>query len=835
MNRLFITILACTALTATVHAQNIQPSYGIYGNDTTVQVFLYSPNPKAGLHIAYLSDEEQWTDVGQLCSSEYGPSQTEQRMYNPFVINENGTYRLLFGVGDNAPCLGVAYSEDLVTWRPQDFPKMSVRGCKEPIAFVNNDNGFDIYFRTKEGPRFLTATNDFRHFSKDEPSTIEDVAWLRDTATISGKIFEGSFFELPKVHFDYIVNYLNALAQDAQMSALSMSDDARRFASLPNVTATMKVDMNRQKTISNRLFGVFFEDINYAADGGLYAELVQNRDFEYSAKDHKGWNAATGWNTVAPNGKLNIATDFPLSKNNPHYVILSEDGIYNRGFDGITLKADSLYDFCVQARLMDSTEKKKKVVVMLSDKEGNIFADGKLNIVGSNWAEYRLELKIERPKDHKEATKFKDAVLSIIPQGEGRVALDMVSLMPRDTYKGHGLRRDLVEAVAQLHPKFMRFPGGCLAHGNGLGNIYHWKESVGKLQDRKPSPNLWGYHQTKGLGFEEFFQLCDDLGCEPIPVVSAGVPCQFSAADSTGYAGQQGGIDMKDMPAYCNEILELIDWARRNHHLNYIGIGNEDLISTTFEERCLMICKAIKQRYPDIKIIGTAGPWHYPSSDNIEGWKFAKANKSFIDIVDEHYYESIGWFLTHPDYYDDYDRKGPKVYLGEYASRSRTVESALAEAAYLCNVERNGDVVEMCSYAPLFCNLKHQNWNPDLIYFDNDTYTVTPSYLTQQLFATHSGDRYVQCNLQLSPDDAQLKNRVAASFVIDSKKGSRYLKIVNTLPRELSVKVDGLQIPSNARMESFSGNPKDEKATIISGVVGNELKLKPYSVNVIVM
>ena len=292
---------------------------------------------------------------------------------------------------------------------------------------------------------------------------------------------------------------------------------------------------------------------------------------------------------------------------------------------------------------------------------------------------------------------------------------------------------------------------------------------------------------------------------------------------------------MNDMPAYCDEILELIDWARSHHHLNYIGIGNEDQVSTAFEQRFLMISKAIKQRYPDIKVIGTAGMSHNPSVDYVEGWKFAKAHGDVVDLVDEHYYESTGWFLTHPDYYDDYDRKGPKVYLGEYASRTRTMESALAEAAYLCNVERNGDVVEMCSYAPLLCNVNHQNWNPNLIYFDNDTLSVTPSYLVQQLFSTHSGDRYVECSIKLMPDDANLRFRVAASLVEDSKTGERYLKIVNTLPRKLDVSVEGLQIPRDAQMETVCGSPDAEKASIEIGVVGEKLELRPYSVSVVTL
>ena len=467
-----------------------------------------------------------------------------------------------------------------------------------------------------------------------------------------------------------------------------------------------------------------------------------------------------------------------------------------------------------------------------------------MKVEGEGWQRYALPLVID-----KKAVKSQ-VRLMLTPLNEDSIAVDMVSLFPHDTFKGHGLRKDLAEAIAALRPRFVRFPGGCMSHGQGLGNIYHWNESVGPWQDRKPAKNIWGYHQTRGLGFYEYFQFCEDIGAEPLPVLAAGVPCQNSAADKDGYGGQQGGIPMADMPAYCQEILNMIEWANGDpttskwakmradaghpapFHLKYIGIGNEDLVSTIFEERYEMICKAIKQKYPDIIVCGTVGPFHNPSADYIEGWRFAKAHHDLIDMVDEHYYESPGWFLHHQDYYDDYDRKGPKVYLGEWASRDRRVENALVEAIHLCNVERNGDIVSMASYAPLLCNEAHQNWNPDMIYFNFDSITaLTPSYYTQQLWGNSAGDRYLASRFSL-PDN--IRYRVASSVVRDQKTGTTWVKLVNALPQSLTVDVKGLVIPSGAEAVGFSEQPSDKNVKVeTTRVSGPTIMLKPYSVTVI--
>jgi alpha-L-arabinofuranosidase len=845
--KVLVMTLALVAWGCVAWAQT--PSYSVIAGDTTCQVFIYSPGERDGLHLAFHAEDDTWQEVGQLCSSDYGQWGAEKRMYKPSVVHANdGSWRLVFGVNDHAPCFAAAFSEDLITWRPQDYPLMSQKGCLEPIVFAMDDGTFDIYYKDRAGQKhYVQASADFRHFTEDSLlSSIDDVAWLRDSVTVvprgkqEGKMQEGNLFDVPKVHLDFIRQWFHALAQEDDLNRETMRDDATRFASLPaTVKATLKVDASAEKPISDKLIGVFFEDISYAADGGLYAELVQNRDFEYTGHDHRGWNATTAWHSSRP---IEIATEHPLSKNNLHYAMLwPKDTLWNEGWDGIAVEAGKNYDFSMY---VFAGGQKQDFLIQLIGENGTVLAKTKLKTAASDWTQYTTVLTA-KGSDAK-------ARLAIVPLKAAHVGVDMISLFPQETFKNrkNGLRKDLAQAIADLKPKFVRFPGGCMTHGQGLENIYHWNHTVGPWQDRKPDFNIWNYHQTRGLGFYEYFQFCEDIGAEPLPVLAAGVPCQNSAANADGIGGQQGGIPMADMPAYIDELCNLIEWANGDpakskwakmradaghpapFNMKYLGIGNEDIISTVFEERCEMIAKTIRERYPEIQICGTAGPFHFPSADYVEGWKFANDHRSLFDLIDEHYYESTGWFIHHQDYYDQYDRQGPKVYVGEYASRSRTHESALAEALYLCNIERNGDIVEMTSYAPLLAKEGHHNWNPDMIYFDNTSLQLTPSYHTQHLFGNHSGDRYVKSELTIEPMGAteqQLNLRSAASVVRDSKTGKKYLKLVNALPRELSITVDGISIPADAKVVGFSGQPKDQTVTVTSG--NDSLQLKPGTQN----
>ena len=816
----------------------------------TKKVFIYSPNERAGLHIAQLSDNG-WREIGQLCSSDYGTWGAEKKMIHPSVTRaKDGTWRLVFQVNDRSPLFAASYSRDLVTWRPQDYPIVATRNCLSPVVRPAGD-GFEIMY-TSDGNHYrVMASSDFRHFTTGE--RVDDFQQLagnlqiEDHIQLDGKSYEGQIFELSVDEVEHVLRFFAERAEDGRKSGERMHDDAKNLA-MPKqpVTATLSIT-NQEKAISDKLIGIFFEDISYAADGGLYAELIQNRDFEYSSKDRREWNATTAWHSARP---IEIATENPLSPNNPHYALLwPQDTLWNEGWDGIVVEAGKKYDFSMYVL---AGGQKQDFLIQLVGQDGTVLASSKLKTKGSDWTQYATVLTAKK-SDAK-------ARLAIIPQKVAHVGVDMISLFPQETFmnRKNGLRKDLAETIAAMKPKFMRFPGGCMSHGQGLENIYHWNHTVGPLQDRKPDFNIWGYHQTRGLGFFEYFQFCEDIGAEPLPVLAAGVPCQNSAANAQGIGGQQGGIPMDQMPAYIQELLDMIEWANGDpatskwakmradaghpapFNLKYIGIGNEDIIGTVFEERYEMICKAIRAQYPEIKICGTAGPFHTPSADYIEGWDFAKKHPDLQYMLDEHYYESTGWFMHHRDYYDQYDRSMPKVYLGEYAASTNTkrpnVETALAEALYLTDVERNGDVVEMTSYAPMLSKDGHSNWNPDMIYFSNTEVRPTPAYEVQRLFSVYGGDRYI--NSQLTIQNSQLANqllhRVGASLVRDSKTGRRYLKLVNALPVELTINLQGLTIPAGCKTEEFCGQPEDQKIEVKRGeTVNGAIKLPPYAFRVI--
>ena len=823
---LFSAVLLASMQSVAQNPINDNPAYSIVGKDSTCQVFIYSPAENQGLHLAYFTDDERWVDVGQLCASDFGPWGSEKKMYRPFVMKANdGTWRALWSVNSRSPQFAVAYSEDLVTWRPQDYPIMKEKGITDVAAYQMDDGTFDIYLKTAKGKRYVHADRNFRTFEEDSlEAAADDILWQRDTATINGKLYEGNDFEIPAVHLDYIRSWHKALAEENRENSRQLPHNEAEFlaylkeknvelAAGNEVSAQLQIKAQKSHRISDKLIGIFFEDISRAADGGLCAELLQNGDFEYNG-ERKGWNAITAWqglnlqvgSSSASSSETStsvVSSENGVSQNNPHYAILGETPIYNIGWEGITVKR-AAYDVSLYARCMDG--KKKQLTVALVDAENQIVAQAKLKVQGGEWNEYKTQLVIS---DKYKGELGKDIRFAVIPKGKDRVAVDMLSLMPQDTYKGHGLRKDLAEVIADLKPRFVRFPGGCMLHGQGLENIYHWKESVGPLKDRKPAKNIWNYHQTRKLGFYEYFQWCEDMGAEPLPVLAAGVPCQNSQPNADGICGQQGGIPMSEMPQYVQDVLDLVEWANGDpatskwakmradaghpapFNLKMVGIGNEDLISTDFEKRYLMICKALKEKHPEIEVIGTVGPFHYPSSDYIEGWKIAKENKQWIDAVDEHYYEKPGWFINHQDYYDNYDRKAPKVYLGEYAANGNNeLDRALAEGIHLCNVERNADVVEMTSYAPLLCKNGYSNWNPDMIYFDNsEKIRLTESYKMQKMFGQHAGDTYVVSELNLS---AALKRYVGTSVVKDSKTGKTWLKVVNALPRTLKLQVSGL-------------------------------------------
>ena len=540
------------------------------------------------------------------------------------------------------------------------------------------------------------------------------------------------------------------------------------------------------KVISDELIGIFFEDISSSADGGLYAELVQNGSFEYNLSERDGWGAGTAWQTVRPGhslGYTEVRMDNPIHPNNPTYMRLNIErtkeyydytgwkgfGLQNNGFDGISVKAGAKYDFSVFLRNVKGEAKQVRIALVQPQgwgKDPKLLAEATITADAANWKKYEAQLTATET--------VQNAALQVLVLQTGTIDVDMISLMPEDTYKGHGLRKDLAEALAALHPKFMRFPGGCVVHGGGDGfwDTYRWKTTIGPKEQRRGLKNTWGYHQSMGLGYYEYFQFCEDLNMEPLPILPCGVSCQGTNGGWGMKEQAQDVVPMSEMDEWVQEAIDLIEWANGDpatnkwakmraeaghpqpFNLKYLGLGNEERISPEFCERFKYIYKKVTEKYPQIVIVGTAGPGSHPGNPDLEnGWKLA--DELGMPIIDEHYYEPNQYFLSSRQYnYYPRDRK-TKVYLGEYASKDKKLIDALAEGLYLLNVERNGDIVCMTSYAPLFARKNATNWNPDLIYFDNERPFLTCSYYIQQMFGQSAGQYYYgDCVTIENPDVA---------------------------------------------------------------------------------
>ena len=832
----------------------------------SVYLLSYVTEAGDGLRLAWSTDGRHCTPVGEnhvFVKSDYGAWGGAKKMYNPYLLRmPDGTWRCVFQLNDRTNRFAVAESEDLLHWRPQDYPEMKgVGSCLSPVLSVDGTGRFVVRFKTGEGGLYETVSDDFYHFSAPQPADASAVYPKLVQAEVNGRMVTGQLLRVARKEVEALQRAAESEAWRSALNGELARDNERRFRGLTSVDAVVKVDAADSKPISDKLIGIFFEDINYSADGGLYAELVQNRDFEYSSADvlgrNKEWNARYAW-SLRGNGSWEIATGDPIHANNPHYAVVNVPqgggvALVNSGYDGIVVRKGEKYDVSLFVRQLDGKAGAVRVRVV---QDGVVAGEVRIGAPTRKWTRRTAVLKATADADNAE--------LVVEPTGEGRVALDMISLFPQNTFKGrkNGMRRDLAQALADLKPKFMRFPGGCVAHGDGLHNIYNWKETVGPLEARKPQRNIWNYHQTKGLGYYEYFQFCEDLGCEPLPVLAAGVSCQNSA---DGGDGQQGGIPMEQMTEYVQDVLDLIEWANgdarttewgrrraeqghpRPFNLKYIGIGNEDLISKTFEERYLMIIRAVKERYPDIIVCGTAGPWS-EGSDYEAGWQLAREHD--IDMIDEHYYQTPGWFIHHQDYYDHYQRGGTKVYLGEYAAhvpgRHNNVETALCEAMHICGMERNGDVVAMSSYAPLLAKERHTQWNPDMIYFNNREVKSTVGYHVQKLCGNASGNEYMATSLTVSEGRKGVRERLAASAVRDTTTGRVYVKLVNLLPCAVNGKLDlasladKFALPSGGAKAVFrvlTGSFDDKDAVPMAGE--RELtpeytcELPPYSFTVI--
>ena len=827
----------------------------------SVYIFSYGnpQNSKDGLHLSWSIDNEKWNEIGHnysVVKSDFGSWGSQKNMFTPSVLKDGDMWYAVWSLGKDINQFATTNTKNLTLWKPQDYPFVK-KGLTvlNPVLSKKNDS-FVVSFKSTDNKFYQVSSKDFINWSEAVEIESNKYNAARKSVTIRNIERTG---DVSRISWDMLNNILNQVAVTEQNNAKyreSMRDDSKRFANLNNVSASLTLNYDNSKSISPDLIGIFFEDISYAADGGLYAELIQNRDFEYTALDNNAWNSQSFWRLEGEGSNWEINTDSPIHANNSHYSVLTTNSqgasLVNVGFDGISLKKGEKYNLSLFLKALDG--KSHKVCVQLLDST-NVVAETILS-TATDWKNLKKTLTAK--------CDTKSGKLAIKPLDEGKIAIDFVSLFPQNTFKNrpNGLRKDLAQLLSDMHPRFVRFPGGCVSHGQGLHNMYRWVNTVGPLWERKPLSNIWSYHQTAGLGFYEYFQFCEDIGAEPLPVLPAGVSCQNSWRDGHG---QQGGLafegekqalgfdDLPTMEEYLQELLNLIEWANgdpktskwakmradaghpKPFNLKYLGIGNEDLISEVFVKRFNYLNRAIKAKYPEIQVVGTVGPF-FDGSDYEYGWELAR--KENVDIVDEHYYVSPGWYIHNQDFYDKYDRKGTKVYLGEWASQNRFMENALAEALHLINLERNADVVVMSSYAPLFCNEKHAKWNPDMIYFNNDGYTLTPSYYVQMLYGQNNGKKYIPGNLKIQGnEDVNLRVR---SSVVEAENGDLIIKLVNLLPATVDMTIDLGDLSAfskTAKLSVLSGEPFDKEVQpVYSSIeVKNNMaySLPKYSLSVI--
>jgi len=852
--RKILTTIAAAMMAAAAVANTVDSIY----------IFTYANAPKGGLHTAYSYDAKHWNAIANeraFVTCDYGTWGAEKRMFSPSVLPVGSDIYAVWEVNQWADQFATTRTTDLYVWKPQDYPYMH-NGTNVLEPTLTHENGqFVVSYKSKDNAFWQTRSSDFKQWTA--PVSITETEYTkrvrRTTVSINGNKQTGEINRVPAATLNNLLAKAALAVEQDNAANINLRNDAETFKNVKSQAATLSIHLDQTKDISPELIGIFFEDINYAADGGLYAELIQNRDFEYNNLDRGEWNAQSFWQLTGNGTTWDIATDNPIHANNSHYAVLTTTqpgaALTNDGFDGIALRKGEAYDLSLFLRTLDGQAHKIRV----SLKDGSKTLASTTFTTNANWKQLTATLKPSANCDK--------ATLAIEPQDAGKLAIDFVSLFPRNTFKNrkNGLRADLAQTLADLHPQFIRFPGGCASHGNGIENIYHWDETVGPLWERKTQSNLWGYHQSKGLGFYEYFQFCEDIGAQPLPVLAAGVPCQNS---SRGGAGQQGGIPWDQMDDYVDELCNLIEWANgdpatskwakmraeaghpKPFHLKYLGVGNEDLISDVFTERFTYIFNAIQKRHPEITVVGTVGPF-FQGSDYEYGWQLA--HQLNVPIVDEHYYVSPGWYIANQQFYDRYDRsKTTRVYLGEWASRGNRLENALAEAMHITNLERNADMVVMSSYAPLLAKEGHTQWNPDLIYFNNTEVKPTVNYYVQHLAGNNNGIKYVDADLNVTATRtegrdnkevngylASVSQRISQSVVI-ADNGDLIIKLVNITPNATPLQI---QLPDAApykRQATLSvikgditqGGQKTQTSTYtLSG--DNTYEMPPYSFSVL--
>lgn len=593
-------------------------------------------------------------------------------------------------------------------------------------------------------------------------------------------------------------------------------------------------DVNTKKVgaaVQPTMYGIFFEDINYAADGGLYGELVKNRSFEFP-------DALMGWKAF---GKFEVKNDGPFERC-PHYVVLNYSGhndtatgLQNEGYFGIGIEKDEEYRFTVWAKTVSGDA---NVEVSLVDEstmeEHQEFATAELKVSGNEWKKYELILK--SPKTVQKAN------LRLLLKGKNGVALEHVSLFPKHTFKDreNGMRRDLAQALYDLHPGVFRFPGGCIVEGSSLDQRYQWKNSIGPVENRPLNGNRWlstfnyrlfpDYYQSYGLGFYEYFLLSEDIGAEPLPVLNVGMACQFQNPNDPS-----AHVAVKNLQPYIQDCLDLIEfangdvnttWGKKRaemghpapFNLKFLAVGNEQW-DNLYYERLRPFVKAIKAKYPNIKLIGTSGP---DSEGEMfeKGWKAMKELKA--DLVDEHFYRDEHWFLSHGLRYEGYDRKGPKVFAGEYACHGKGkkwnhFETSLYEAAFMTDLERNADVVDMATYAPLFAHVDGWQWRPDMIWYDNTRMFKSVSYYVQQMYACNKGTNVLPLTMNgKSVAGQEGQDGLFASAVVDKKKGEIIVKVANTSDKaqDVTLNLNGLKGSRSATATTLQSDNMDAENTL---------------------
>ena len=623
---------------------------------------------------------------------------------------------------------------------------------------------------------------------------------------------------------------------------LTLAVSLMATSTLSAQTNVLDVDAKKAGApVQSTMYGIFFEDINYAADGGLYAELVKNRSFEFP-NNYAGWISS---------GKVSLRNDGPFDKN-PHYVRLAPSGhrdkhtmIENEGFFGIGVKANEEYRFSVWARVPDGGTAKLWIdlVENATMRDDQKIGNAGLDISGKEWKKYSVVLKPKR--------SFDKAHLRI--WGDSKVTTDVehVSLFPVDTYKGHenGMRKDLATALEQLQPGVFRFPGGCIVEGTDLATRYQWKNSVGPVENRPLNENRWhytfthryfpDYFQSYGLGFYEYFLLSEEIGAEPLPVLNVGMSCQFQ---NDIKHENEVHVPLDQLQPDIDDCIDLIDfangdpatnkWAKLRadmghpepFNLKFLGVGNEQWDykdNPAFTKRLKIFIEAIRKVHPEIKLIGTTGP-------NSEGWDFdllqPRMKELGCDLYDEHFYRNEQWFLNSGKRYDNYDRskKAPKVFAGEYACHGKGkkwnhFETSLYEAAFMTDLERNADLVHMATYAPLFAHVEGWQWRPDMIWYDNTRMFKSVSYYVQQMYSTNKGTNVLKLTMNGQPVAGQEgQNGLFASSVLDKNEGTIIVKVVNTskTPQNVSINLNGLKGELAAETITLTYNDMDAENTL---------------------